>query len=213
VRPSRHLGLGPAIGGEDAELKIPSIGFTDFTALHRFGPLTWYNIATFLNKKYSRLSSQANADEKRDADRLEAAAAKYTARGAAPKGILIFPGRWKGLSTHEAILLAQRLAGDSPHYIFVAIPAHPHSTAENAKELNPNYTGPSTAKFISCRYFYDSAVCMGERNLAGDICFNYSHNIRKFLIVQVINTDTPPPQPLLAPVSRIQPKTYKGCNS
>jgi hypothetical protein len=205
------LDLALIIGGTES-LEIPLINFADYTTLHRFGPLTWNNISSHLISKYSGLANKGEEEKKDTYRRLAIAAAKYTASNSPRKGVLIFPGMWKGLGSHEALNLAQRLASSTPHNIFVALLAHPCTTAANAAELNPNFTGPSTQHVLSDRFYYDSEVGMGERTLAGDICFRFSHNIRRFLVVQARpqvdrHQDT---ETAFADVNIISPGSYAG---
>ena len=138
--------------------------------------LTWKNTAMHLIAKYNTLLAAASSsEEKTRLTRLVNMCSKHTAPSAGPKGILIFSGRWRGLSASDALSLAQHISTQTSHPVYITYTAHPYTTALNAQELNPTLTGPASHKNFDSRFFYDSPVCLGEKTLTEEICFSYQH--------------------------------------
>ena len=102
---------------------------------------------------------------------------KHANNPSGEKSVLLFLGRWEGFGLKAAQELAQKILTTSSFKVFVAVRAHPLSTAENVAELNPQFFGNNSLSDIEERIFSNAPVGMGEE-VFGEVCYNFSHNVK-----------------------------------
>jgi hypothetical protein len=206
-----HFRAFLVIGGVE-DYSIPTITFSDFSKIYKTGHIHWNSVCTTLLVKYKNLCENANGEEeKKKFKNLLIKVEKCLSKEGEGRGVIIFPGRWKGFSPSEGDKLSQEICEQTKHTPFVVRTAHPLTTLENACELNPHLTGSPSGKIFVNRYLYTTPVGMGEVNLVGDTRFDLSHNEKKFFVVEV-KKDPPPSTPpgLFYPVTPLEPVHYEG---
>ena len=173
-----HVGIGIS----DNEI-IPTLDYTDFYHLNRTNSVNWNSISKYIFEKYEVRSKDELYSE--SAPGFLSSLHKHSSNPHGQKSIFLFPGRWEGFGFKEAQVLAQKILTTTNFLVFIGVRAHPLSTKENAHEMNPQFMGNSSLSDVDSRIFYDSPVGMGEATLGGDVCYNFAHNVRKFLFLKM----------------------------
>ena len=145
---------------------FPTLSYSSFFSLHTSNSINWTSISRYIYDKYIELEKKKNPW-----------AAKFVFYPSGEKSVLLFPGRWEGFGLKAAQELAQKILATSSFKVFVAVRAHPLSTAENVAEVNPQFFGNNSLSDIEERIFYNAPVGMGEE-VFGEVCYNFSHNVK-----------------------------------
>lgn len=166
---------------------IPSLSYSDFILLKNCGTFSWTTVEAKVGEKYAKLKNSVN---KLEAERAELFLTKLGQhrgnKGGGGKNILVLPGLWPELTQTCATSFADTVLKVSAFGAFVALPAHPLSTAENVHELNPHVCGNFSHQTVEACFFSDTPVATGEFNpFTEEMDFTLARNAKKYLFLQM----------------------------
>jgi hypothetical protein len=197
---SPHLHFTAIFGAAENDY-IPTFSIEDFWPI-RDSPFTWPSLAAILLKKYKGLLSLGGDRSQvynRFVNRLTKNCTSKDAR------VLIYGAGW-GI---QGIPLAQRLIPTSPCSFYTLSMAHPLTTRENVASLNPALTGSVSETFTEERFFYTSQVGLGERDLLGEVNFDFHHNRVSFIVSRVrLRSAGRPREEMFHPLVHVDPIHY-----
>ena len=166
---------------------IPSLSYSDFVLLKNYGTLSWTTVEAKVGEKYTMLKS---SETKSVAERAELFSVRLgqhrNNKGGGGKNILIVPGLWPELTQSGATSFADNIVKFSSFGAFVALPAHPLSTAENVHELNPHICGNFSHPTVEACFYSDTPIATGELNpFTEEMDFTLARNAKKYLFLQM----------------------------
>ena len=162
---------------------LPSLDFKDFCTFKSEGPPIFKKLLSSITEKYKRLAS---LDKEKDSVNNQFYNRLIKHRDNENKGVLIFAGCWRNFSS---LSLAKSLAPSTKLSFLVLDFAHPLSNVRNVRELNPMTSGSIGDSSFSASYFFSSEVCLGEKDMGGDVHFGFAYNSHH-LILSVVRKES-----------------------
>ena len=142
---------------------VPTLSYSDFSALSSVNSVNWQNIKKYVSDKYEKRSK--GGDEV--ALRFVKALTEHKANLDGSHSILVAPGFWqKFANARDGMNLAQSILSSSNFKVFLLVTGHSASNGFNAQEFNPHIMGKGLDKEVAAIFVPPLSVsgCMWEKN-------------------------------------------------